>query len=145
MRQVAKVIKVEGEIADVEIQRHTACKKCGGCNLGTDKTSIVQARNLINAQAGQKVYLSMENMSVLKAASIMYMIPLFFMILGVMFAYLCADKFGYQEAREMWSLVFGGAFLLGTFIIIKKLEPKFSKNNTYSPEIVDFASEDAEE
>lgn len=144
MRQVAKIVKVDGDMADVEIQRHSACKKCKGCNLGTDKTSIVKARNLINAQEGQRVYLSMENMSVLKAAGIMYMIPLFAMVLGVILAYLGAEQFGYGDTKELGSLFMGLAFLVGAFLIIKKLEPKFAKNNTYSPEIVDFAPDEGE-
>jgi sigma-E factor negative regulatory protein RseC len=139
---VGRIIKVEGEMAEVIIKRHTACEKCGGCNLGTDKGNTVRAKNSIKAQVGDKVYINMENIGVLKAAAIMYILPLVAMIIGFTFFYYGAEFFGNVDAREVWGILFGFAFLIGSFLIIRKFEPKFAQNALYHPEITGFASED---
>lgn len=139
---MGRIIKVDGEIAELIIQRHTACEKCGGCNLGTDKVNTIRAKNSIGAQVGEKVYVDMENIGVLKAAAIMYILPLLAMIIGFMFFYYGAEFFGNVEGREIWAILFGFAFLVGSFLVIRKFEPKFAQNVLYHPEITGYASED---
>ncbi len=145
MKQVGRILKLDGEFADVEVQRHTACKKCGGCQLGTEKANIVKAKNTINAKEGQKVYLDLANISVLKAAAIMYIIPLIALVLGFMFSYYGAQQFGYVETKELWGIFFGLAFMVGSFMIIHKFEPKFNLSTLYGPKIIELAHDIEEE
>ncbi|QNO15761.1 SoxR reducing system RseC family protein [Alkalicella caledoniensis] len=136
MKQVGIITNLEGELAEVEVQRHTACKKCGGCGLGTKNSNKVKVKNPVNAEIGNKVYIDMADIGVLKAAAIMYMIPLAALVIGFMFSYYGAQHFGYVDTKELWGLGFGFAFLIGSFILIRKFEPKLSLNTLYGPKIL---------
>ena len=136
MKQVGIITQLDGDMAEVEVQRHTACKKCGGCKLGSENSNRIKVKNRVNAEQGQRVYIDMADIGVLKAAAIMYMIPLAALIIGFMFSYYGAQHFGYVDTRELWGLGFGLAFLVGSFIIIRKFEPKFGLNTLYGPQIL---------
>jgi len=141
MKQVGTIVSIHGDMAEVEVQRHTACKKCGGCGLGTKNSNKVKVKNPVNAQVGNRVYIDMADVGVLKAAAIMYMIPLAALVLGFMFSYYGAQHFGYVETKEIWGIGFGLAFLIGSFIVIRKFEPKLSLNALYGPKILRIIDE----
>ncbi len=109
MRQKATVERLlpDGR-AEVLVVRESACSgdchKCSGCG-SVKQTLRVTAQNLISAQRGDVVYLQSESSVVLKAAALVYLLPLVSFLAG----YLCSMRFG------AWAAVIGAAaFVLGS-------------------------------
>jgi sigma-E factor negative regulatory protein RseC len=87
----ARVVAVEGHLAEVETQRTTACGACsakGGCgsallaSLFGSRPSRIRVLNRIQAQAGERVIIGLQEAAFLKAAFALYAAPLLAMIAG---------------------------------------------------------------
>lgn len=108
MTEVEGVVKsVEGRMAQVEVARKTGCGRChepGGCGGGEQQVCrrVYRLPNEVGAKAGDEVWVSIAEGSVLKAALAAYGVPGFSLFLG---AVLAMAIFGGDLAT------FGGALL----------------------------------
>ncbi len=85
-----------------------------------ERTRIVTARNLVSAQPGDRVILSMSQGEVLQAGLLAYTVPLLTMFLG---AFL-----GQQIAGQLGSVVGGFGALTVTYLVLHRfLEPRLQK------------------
>ena len=108
MEQRVKVVRCEPDgTAQVVLVRESACSgdchKCSGCGAAK-QTMYLTARNPIGATPGSVVVIQSESAPVLKAAAMLYMLPLGLFLLG------------YILGAELWQLgglVGGLAFALG--------------------------------
>ena len=108
MEQRVKVVSREADgTAQVVLVRESACSgdchKCSGCGAAK-QTMRLSAVNAIDAPVGAVVIIQSESAPVLKAAAMLYMLPL-----GLFFL-------GYILGAELWQLgglVGGLAFALG--------------------------------
>lgn len=77
MQVTGTVRKTDGKTAYIVIRRESACGEncanCGGCK---NKTNEITATNEIEARPGDTVTVEMEDGRVLKAAFMVYMVPL---------------------------------------------------------------------
>lgn len=127
MRQKATVESVlpDGR-AQVLVVRESACSgdchKCSGCG-SVKQTLRITAQNLVSAQRGDVVYLQSESSVVLKAAALVYLLPL----VSFLAAYLCTMQLG------AWAAAIGAAaFALGlvpAFVYNKRIK---NRPPTYS-------------
>ena len=86
MEQIVSVRRLLPDgMAEVIRVRESACSgdchKCSGCGAAQQKV-LLKARNPIGAQPGDMVVVTSETKTVLKAAAVLYMLPLVFFILG---------------------------------------------------------------
>lgn len=86
MEQLVRVRQVfENGTAQVVRVRESACSgdchKCAGCGAAT-QTVVFEARNPIGAKPGQMVIVRSQSGPVLKAALVLYMMPLILFFLG---------------------------------------------------------------
>jgi sigma-E factor negative regulatory protein RseC len=86
MQQTVKVIKCnEDGTAQVAYLRQSACSgdchKCSGCGA-VEQTMLFEARNPIGAKPGELVVVESQSGPVLKAAAVLYMLPLVLFIAG---------------------------------------------------------------
>ena len=86
MQQTVKVIKCnEDGTAQVACLRQSACSgdchKCSGCGA-VEQTMLFEARNSIGAKPGELVVVESQSGPVLKAAAVLYMLPLVLFIAG---------------------------------------------------------------
>lgn len=98
MTQRVKVLRVADDgTAHVIHVRQSACSgdchHCSGCGAAQE-TMILTAENPIGAREGDLVLLSSETAPVLKAAAVMYMVPLLLFFLG----YLAGTLLWHQGA-----------------------------------------------
>ena len=108
MEQVVQVVRQNPDgTAQVAVARESACSgdchKCAGCGAAK-QTVFVTANNPIGAAVGDVVTLKSESAPVLKAAAVLYMLPLVLFFPG------------YILGAELWQLgglVGGLAFVLG--------------------------------
>ena len=111
MQQKVKVLSTEGELSRVMHIRESACSgdchKCAGCGAAK-QAMIFEARNPIGAKAGEVVIVESDSGPVLKAAAVLYMLPLVLFIAGYLLG----------MPRGLGGLTGGLAFALSIAIIV---------------------------
>ena len=132
MQQLVKVLRCyNDDTAQVACIRQSACSgdchKCSGCGA-VEQTMIFTARNPIGAKTGDLVTVESATGPVLKAAAVMYMLPLLLFIAG----YLLGMQW------QLGGLVGALAFALSIAITIAYDRLVMKKKNTVYT-IVGFA------
>ncbi|OPX91521.1 MAG: SoxR reducing system protein RseC [Pelotomaculum sp. PtaB.Bin117] len=85
MRQVKKeaegiIIALDGKIAKVRAGRHSDCDSCGACP--GDKAAVMDVYNRVDAKVGQRVIIEIPEANMLKAAFVVYLLPLITIFMG---------------------------------------------------------------
>ena len=124
MQQLVKVLTCAPEgTAQVACLRQSACSgdchKCSGCGA-VEQTMIFTARNPIGARPGDMVTVESATGPVLKAAAVLYMLPLMLFIAG----YLVGMQW------NLGALIGGLAFVLSIVLIIAYDRLVMQKKNT---------------
>lgn len=123
MEQTVKVGRLLPDgMAEVIRVRESACSgdchKCSGCGAA-QQTMLLTVKNPIGARPGDLVVVSSESKSVLKAAAVLYMLPLLLFLVG------------YLLGESLWQSggVSGVVGLLLGFGLIKLYDRRLSKKN----------------
>ena len=125
MKQVGKIISIDGEYATLLVAKTSMCgENCGSCKGGCKPSAQkVRARfdGCENAEIGDMAVLEMEDRRVLLMAALLYLSPLVAMFL----AYFIADSVSHSEPISILSA------LISTFLVFfsAKLVDKILKNN----------------
>lgn len=133
------VIKVEESLASVKIVRTSGCVHCPSavfCQRGADHTFMVKAQNDLGAQVGQRVRLQVAPYSIFSAAFILYLVPLFMMILGAVAGKLFIAPFFSEGASEIISAAAGLICMGGTYLGIRFLDRLYHKSHNFVPKII---------
>lgn len=131
------VVEVFGDMAKVKASRHSDCENCGNCPGNT--AIVVDALNPVGAQRGQRVAIEVKEVNMLKAAFIVYMLPLIAAVAGAFAGYYIANL---QHAIDpLWYELGGGfvAFSL-SIIYIKFFDRNARTNDKMKPVIVRILS-----
>lgn len=136
VRQKGIVVEANGKRATVRFKKTDACGHCNACFRFGSNEADIEMDNTLGAKKGDEVYIDMHANTVLKASAIVYGIPIIGLILGV----AAGSRFG-----EIYAAI-GGVALSGlSFLILKKLEPKFAKMNEFKPRMTAFVNEEGKE
>lgn len=134
MQNSGIIKKINKNCITVSMYKETACSHCNNCS---DKiTNEITFFTDVNVEVGDIVTFEMDDRQVLKAASIVYILPIIFMILG----YFLGDKLGLSEAycilTSFLSLIisFIGIYFYDKNIVKKEMENEITiisitKNN----------------
>ncbi|MFW6035884.1 MAG: SoxR reducing system RseC family protein [Halothermotrichaceae bacterium] len=142
MIETGQIIKLKGEDAVVKITRHSQCSKCTNkCELATVENSHevddieVVVNNSINAAEGERVKLEMQEQPLVLASLIIYLIPLFSLILGYFASLSLFSYLGYQASEGIG--IIGSLVFLGlSFLLIRGIDTILGKRNDFQPEMV---------
>ena len=119
MEIIGTVIKTDGEIATVLVKRVSACGEncanCGGVCEATKTTAIV--KNSAEAGVGDVVKIESESSGVIRAAVVLYMVPVLVTIL------VAALTFGFGLS-ELYVFIFSTIGFFASFLGIKFFEKK---------------------
>ena len=136
IRQKGIVVEANGKRVTVRFKKTDACGHCNACFRFGSNEADIEMDNTLGAKKGDEVYIDMHANTVLKASAIVYGIPIIGLILGV----VIGSRFG-----EIYAAI-GGVALSGlSFLILKKLEPKFAKMNEFKPRMTAFVNEEGKE
>lgn len=123
------VIAIEGDIAKVKASRHSDCESCGACP--GDKAAVLDVYNPLGATIGQKVNIEIPEAKMLKAAFVVYMLPIITTFAGFFFGVWLAEKYVLNEVlTEVSTSV---AALLITLIYIKMFDRSTSGKKKMMP------------
>jgi sigma-E factor negative regulatory protein RseC len=129
MKQQGLIIGMDGDNATVKVQRHAACRDCGGCELGhSNKSMEIKAKNPFNASMGELVEIEIPSNSVLKASFLVYILPIFFMVIGFFIGGRIGLHFGYNVDIAAGALGFG--MLALAFLVIRLYDKKLGEGMT---------------
>ena len=122
----------------VKCTKSAACKSCsakGFCSTaGGDDDVEVEAINVAGAKVDDRVTISFETSSLLKVSFLIYMIPVLFLIPGVIIGDKIAAIFNYDQT--IFSVLVGSLFLFAAFFFVKTKGKELSKKDAYKPKII---------
>jgi len=140
MIAMAKVISVNNDIAKVAIKRVSACgDSCGSCKGGCAPTqTFVEVENKIGAKIGQDVKIEMNTNSFMKTVALIYMFPLFMLILGVVLGTIFYIYTGLTMNQEIFSFLVGLVFLTVSYILLRMLDKRQKKTDKVKFTIIEI-------
>jgi len=137
VNHVGTVIEVQkNNKAKVLMRKHSACGDCGACQHGKENMKLnIIAFNEVSAKVGDMVEVDMETQNVLGAAFIVYVIPLFMLILGIAGGNIFLKNLQINNNLEIYTALIGFTLMAVSFAVIKSFESVFEKNRKYIPAI----------
>ncbi len=94
----------------------------------------VEAINEVGAKAGDRIVLSFETASLLKASFLLYVFPILLLILGAAVGQEAAPYLGVNPSG--FSAVVGFSFFFGAVLIIKVKADKMARKKSYRPKVI---------
>ena len=132
------VIRTSSREAWVKTVKSGSCEGCtarGACHSLSDSGHReVNAVNEIGAEVGDRIVLSFETSSLLKATFLIYVFPILFLISGATLGQVSAPYFNFNASGL--SAVVGFFFFFAAVFVIKVKANKMAKKNEYRPKIV---------
>jgi positive regulator of sigma E activity len=137
------VMETHAGTAKIAIVSKSACEKCASASTchpeGPD--SLMDAANPLNAKKGERVKVILAPQVYLKAAIIIYGIPVaLFVGIAILVKNLTAGASG-AEGSDLWAFVAGLASLVVSFFFIRGYNKKVEKTQEYKPTIVEIIKE----
>lgn len=142
MKQCGLVIATLDRTAKVRMQRHSSCAGCNACKMGAEDNPIeLEALNPKKAVTGQMVEVEMENEHVLLAAFLMYVVPLLFLVGGVMVGHFGLRAMGIEAYADVMTAVIAFAFTGVAYLLLSRGEQKQDFREKMLPTITDVIEE----
>ncbi|NIQ96778.1 MAG: SoxR reducing system RseC family protein [Desulfuromonadales bacterium] len=140
MEEVGTVIELKGKhIALVMCEKSSTCKNCASmesCKVSEDNRSmVVESHNVIGAEVGDRVRLAISSKKFLSSSFLVYIVPLVALIVGAVVGEVVGTRFAQGVNPDLLAAIFGVAFLVGSFLIIK-VGTKAIPKDTYLPRII---------
>jgi sigma-E factor negative regulatory protein RseC len=121
-REEGKVVAVHGEIAEVLLRRNRLCEGCGSCCvLVDDDTMLAEAANGIGAKKGDRVEVDLPAKISIRAAYILYGIPLLAFFAGLAAGGLVGYYLFGWGFNVPLALIFGVGFLALSYLLISRM------------------------
>jgi sigma-E factor negative regulatory protein RseC len=131
------VLRTDSESAWVKTARSSACEGCTAresCHTtGGGQDMEVEAINLVGASVGDRIVLSFETASLLKATFLIYLFPIIVLIAGAAIGQALAPFIGMSPSAA--SVFLGFAFFFIALFVIKIRANRMAKKNAYRPKI----------
>lgn len=132
------ITKVVEDKAWVRIRRSAMCDVCNhksACSVLSGNESIeAEALNTANGKEGDRVLIQIPSKSLWKISFILYMIPLIFLISGIIIGMKLAKNYSLEP--ELGALLFGVIGCILSLFLIKLFAKQVRKNKEYTPEVV---------
>jgi sigma-E factor negative regulatory protein RseC len=131
------VLRTDSEAAWVKTVRSSACEGCtarDSCRTtGGGQDMEVKALNLAGASVGDRIVLSFETASLLKATFLIYVFPIILLIFGAAIGQALAPFIEFSPSTL--SVLLGFAFFFTALFIIKTRANRMAQKNAYQPKI----------
>lgn len=150
MRAEARVTKVEKNTVRVRLLRPsacaTACKNCGGCR-GIFNLEIEVSLPLppeCRLQPGDRVWVGMEKSGFLRAAFLLYLVPLVFFFGGYAAGDRLFARLGLSGLGEAGGALVAFSLMALAFLLIRKLDRRLAGTARYRLAIIDIREKQGE-
>jgi len=132
------VLRTHSHIAWVKTVRSSACEGCsakGSCHtMGGGQDMEVKALNTAGARVGDRIVLSFETPSLLKATFLIYVFPIILLLVGAVVGQALAPVIDLNSSAL--SVISGFVFFCTALIIVKARANKMAKKDEYQPKVI---------
>jgi sigma-E factor negative regulatory protein RseC len=132
------VIRTDTEMAWVKTQKTKACESCssrGACSvMGGGEEMEVEAINAAGGKVGDRVVLSFETASLLKATFLVYVFPIIGLLIGALIGQKLALILTFNES--MFSAISGLLFCGLAIFFVKIKGNRMAQQEEYRPKII---------
>jgi sigma-E factor negative regulatory protein RseC len=140
VEEIGSIVEVRGkQVAIVMCEKSSFCEHCASmesCQVGNDnKSKLVEAYNVIGAQVGDKVRLSVSSKTFLQSSFLLYIVPLIALIVGAIAGQAIGSSLETGPDPNVLAAILGTAFMIGSFFVIRVGSRALPKEN-YMPRIV---------
>mgnify|MGYP001090948900 FL=1 len=133
MEERGRVVKVENGVAEVEMERTSACARCGICLLSSGDKPILYAKDSLGVRPGDEVTVSMESKEVLKTAFLIYLFPL----VGLIAGYFLGVKVFRTEAT---GILFAGVGFFAALYLLYRYDKRLKAGKSREAKIIRIES-----
>lgn len=133
------VMAIKTDRAIIKTERGATCEKCMAkefCYSLSEKDTFVEVDNPINAKVGDAVIFKIPTSAIIKTGMIIYLVPLFAFITGI----VIGQKFAGHLNPDLASGLFGIAFLVAAFFGIRIYSKAMENKKGVRPSIVRLAN-----
>jgi sigma-E factor negative regulatory protein RseC len=102
--------------------------------MGGGQDMEVQALNTAGARVGDRIVLSYETPSFLKATFLIYVFPIILLIVGALLGQMLAPILDLSPSAL--SILLGFAFFFIALVIVKARANKMAQKNAYQPKVI---------
>lgn len=131
------ILKIDSSTAWVKTQKTKACEGCssqGACSvMGGGENMEVQAINAAGGQVGDRVVLSFDTSSLLKASFLLYIFPIICMLLGAFAGMQLAPAVNFDTS--IVSAICAFLFFGLSFLFVKSKGNRMAQKDEYRPKI----------
>lgn len=133
------VTDADSSLAWVRTIRSGACESCSskdscGTSNSSKKEMTVTVKNTLNVKKGDHVVIGLETKPLLVISFLLYVFPVFLLILGAFIGNGMAPSFHINPS--LLSLLTGSIFFCAAFFIIRKKSETLSTRESYKPFLV---------
>lgn len=133
-REEGIITRTEGETAWVKVRRSSMCEVCNNkviCNTLSDgNTMEAEVYNPLNGRIGDRVEFMISTSSLLKITSLLYIIPVVFLLAGSILGY------GFFSPPEFYALIFGLSGFSLSYFVIRFISRIMVQKRKFTPEII---------
>ncbi len=132
--ETGRVTKIADGKAWIVIARGAACAECQAeCHHEPGKSvMLVEANDPIGVHVNQYVQITIQNENVLRASFVVYMVPLFGLVVGAFVGEYLGTTFGIRNILG----ILGGFGLLGLSLIVVRLYNNYFKQNPKNQPVI---------
>lgn len=131
--EIGTVVDIKNSEAIIELPLKSLCSRCGLCQSKSNKI-LIEISNELGVNVGDNVKIELEEMSGIKAALIVYLIPILFIFFGYFIGlWICG-----LTNRPLIGIICGIAIFLTAFLIIHICDRKFAKRRQEIFKIVEI-------
>gem|GEM_PF-1310878 len=134
MQEQGIVVEIRDDKAVVEIERSSACRGCRACYRSGEGKMRAEALNDIGAEVGDKVGLDIASKSLLIAYSIVFLVPLSFLVCGFFLGSFLANFIGGLDSQS-FGFIMSFIFLGLSYLLIRKIDNKLASKKQFEPRI----------
>lgn len=133
MSETAVVLNASNDELTVTLVRTQACGGCRACVAAFDeKQKTLTVKNACGAHVNDTVKIELEKDYALKAAGILYGLPLIFTLTGVFLGFFTAPLVGLGAYQDIVSFVAGVGCMVLSYMFIKNRDKRLDKDQ-YRP------------
>ncbi len=132
------VLRIDARTAWVKTQKTKACEGCssrGACSaMGGGEDMEVQAINAAGGKVGDRVVLSFDTSSLLKASFLLYVFPIICMLVGAFAGMQVAPAVNFDTS--IVSAICAFLFFGLSFLFVKSKGNRMAQKDEYRPKII---------
>jgi len=130
-REEGTVVAVRGDTAEVMLRRSRLCEGCGSCCvLVDDDTMLAEVDNGAGAKKGDRVIVDIPASVSVRAAYILYGIPLLAFLVGLGVGAVLGSALSGGGFSVVFGLIFGFALLALSYILLARVYAPGSRAST---------------